>query len=98
MNSYAVFCFRRDLHLSIRRQRQMCIIDSAPYGELKLNERVSSCGTEMPHSLQAIFSEKTCSVPPTTTTVTSPFASLSAVAMDCSRRLACLLYTSPSPR
>ena len=38
----------------------------APYGELKLNERGSSCGTEMPHSLQAIFSEKTCSVPPTT--------------------------------
>ena len=29
----------------------------APYGELKLNERGSSCGTEMPQSLQAIFSE-----------------------------------------
>src|ERR1700682_3547535 len=29
----------------------------APYGELKLNDRGSSCGTEMPQSLQAIFSE-----------------------------------------
>src|SRR5215467_13698728 len=54
----------------------------APYGELKLNERGSSCGTEMPHSLQAIFSENTSSRPPTTTTVTSPLASFSAVAMD----------------
>ena len=50
----------------------------APYGELKLNERGSSCGTEMPHSLQASFSEKTCSVPSTTETVTKPCASLSA--------------------
>src|ERR1700720_519679 len=58
----------------------------APYGELKLKERGSSCGTEIPQSGQASFSEKTCSLPPTTATVTSPLASLSAVTMDCSRR------------
>src|SRR5215470_5830802 len=31
----------------------------APYGELKLKERGSSCGTEMPQSGQASFSENT---------------------------------------
>src|SRR5260370_1551407 len=56
----------------------------APYGELKLNERGSSCGTEMPHSLQAIFSEKTCSVPPTPTSVPCPFASLRPLALHSS--------------
>ena len=66
----------------------------APYGELKLNERGSSCGTEMPQSGQASFSEKTCSLPPTIATVTSPFASFSAVAMDCSRRAAMPGFTS----
>ena len=58
----------------------------APYGELKLNERGSSCGTEMPHSLHASFSENTCSVPSTTDTLTKPCASLSAVARDCASR------------
>src|SRR6266581_4474599 len=60
----------------------------APYGELKLNERGSSTGTEIPHSGHASFSENVCSFPPTTATVTSPLASFSAVAMDCSRRAA----------
>src|SRR5580693_116127 len=60
----------------------------APYGELKLNERGSNWGTEMPQSGQASFSEKTWSVPPTRETVTSPLASFNAVAMDCSRRAA----------
>src|SRR5271165_1143579 len=41
----------------------------APYGELKLNERGSNTGTEMPQSGHASFSEKTCSLPPTTATV-----------------------------
>src|SRR5580698_5048939 len=41
----------------------------APYGELKLNERGSNWGTEMPQSGQASFSEKTCSLPPTTARV-----------------------------
>src|SRR6266571_7103546 len=54
----------------------------APYGELKLKERGSSCGTEMPQSGQASFSEKVCSLPPTMATVTRPCANLSAVAMD----------------
>src|SRR5579872_681646 len=58
----------------------------APYGELKLNDRGSSCGTEMPQSGQASFSEKTWSAPPTIETVTSPDASFSAVAIDCSSR------------
>src|SRR2546425_8540349 len=44
----------------------------APYGELKLKERGSSSGTEIPHSGQANFSEKTCSAPSTTETVTRP--------------------------
>src|ERR1700688_606857 len=66
----------------------------APYGELKLNERGSSCGTEMPQSGQASFSEKTCSLPPTTTTVTRPDASFNAVAMDCSRRAAMPGFTN----
>src|SRR5260370_30587610 len=60
----------------------------APYGELKLKERGSSCGTEMPQSGQASFSEKVCSLPLTIATVTRPPANLSAVAMDCSRRAA----------
>src|SRR5579859_7770415 len=66
----------------------------APYGELKLKERGSSCGTETPQSGQASFSEKTCSLPPTTATVTSPPASLSAVAIDSSRRAAMPCLTS----
>src|SRR6267154_183428 len=48
----------------------------APYGELKLNERGSSCGTEMPQSGQASFSEKVCSLPPTIATVTRPLANI----------------------
>src|SRR5258708_4426822 len=66
----------------------------APYGELKLKERGSSCGTEMPQSGEASFSEKTWSLPPTMDTVTRPAASLSAVAMDCSRREAMPCLTS----
>src|SRR5215470_16832183 len=66
----------------------------APYGELKLNERGSSCGTLMPQSGQASFSEKVNSWPPTTATVTSPDASFSEVAMDCSRREAIPCFTS----
>src|SRR6266446_8744262 len=60
----------------------------APYGELKLNDRGSSCGTEMPHSGQASFSEKTCSLPLTTATATRPCASFNAVSMDCPSRAA----------
>src|SRR5580693_6515846 len=60
----------------------------APYGELKLKERGSSCGTEIPQSGQASFSEQKCSLTPTTATVTRPPASFSAVAIDCSRRAA----------
>src|SRR5260370_34931908 len=66
----------------------------APYGELKLNERGSSCGTEMPQSGQASFSENVCSLPPTVATVTRPLANLSAVAIDCSRRAAMPCLTS----
>src|SRR6267154_6608803 len=66
----------------------------APYGELKLKERGSSCGTEMPQSGQASFSEKVCSFPPTTATVTNPEASFNAVAMDCSSREAIPCLTS----
>src|SRR3974390_1146887 len=66
----------------------------APYGELKLNERGSSCGTDSPQSGQASFSENTCSLPPTTATVTSPCASFSAVAIDCSSREATPCFTS----
>src|SRR5260370_35984139 len=54
----------------------------APYGELKLKERGSSCGTEMPQSGQASFSEKGCSLPPTIATWTRPLPSLRAVAID----------------
>ena len=40
----------------------------APYGELKLDDLGSSCGTEMPHSLHAPFSEPPArSRPPPTT-------------------------------
>src|SRR5438034_2678695 len=60
----------------------------APYGELKLNERGSSTGTEIPQSGHASFSENVCSLPPTMATVTSPLASLSALAIDCSSRAA----------
>src|ERR1700736_5309109 len=60
----------------------------APYGELKLNDRGSSCGTETPQSGQANFSENTWSLPPTMETVTSPAASFSAVPIDCSSRAA----------
>src|SRR5579883_135393 len=56
----------------------------APYGELKLKERGSSRGTEMPQSGQANFSENVSSLPPTTATVTKPAASFRAVAIDCS--------------
>src|SRR5262250_1186794 len=44
----------------------------APYGELKLNDRGSSTGTEIPQSGQASFSEKVWSWPPTTEIVTRP--------------------------
>ena len=71
-----------------------CTAGQAPYGELKLKERGSSCGTEIPQSLQASFSEKTCSVPPTTATVTSPLANFSDVAIDCSSRDAMPGFTS----
>src|SRR6266571_8996090 len=60
----------------------------APYGELKLNERGSSTGTEIPQSGHASFSENVCSLPLTMATVTSPLANLSAVAIDCSSRAA----------
>src|SRR5437667_11072812 len=60
----------------------------APYGELKLKERGSSCGTEIPQSEHASFSENVCSLPPTMATVTRPLANLSAVATDCARRAA----------
>src|SRR5215469_3394466 len=66
----------------------------APYGELKLKERGSSIGTEIPQSGHASFSENVCSLPPTTATVTSPLASFSAVAMDCSSREAIPCFTS----
>src|SRR5579859_2176440 len=56
----------------------------APYGELKLKERGSSCGTLMPQSGHANFSENVNSLPPTIATVTSHEASFNAVAMDCS--------------
>src|SRR6516225_4830189 len=66
----------------------------APYGELKLKERGSSCGTLTPQSGHASFSEKVNSCPPTTATVTKPEVSLSEVAMDCSRRAAMPCLTS----
>src|SRR5215467_5669183 len=66
----------------------------APYGELKLNDRGSSTGTEIPQSGHASFSENVCSLPPTTATVTSPLASFSAVAMDCSSRDAIPCFTN----
>src|SRR6516225_1227197 len=66
----------------------------APYGELKLKERGSSCGTLIPQSGQASFSENVNSFPPTTATVTRPEASFSAVAMDCSSREAIPCFTS----
>ena len=46
----------------------------------------------------ASFSENTCSAPPTTATVTSPCASFSAVAMDCSSRAATRAASSATPR
>src|SRR5262245_49074571 len=66
----------------------------APYGELKLKERGSSCGTLMPQSGQASFSENVNSWPPTTATVTRPEASFKDVAMDCSSRDAMPCLTS----
>src|SRR5215467_502467 len=66
----------------------------APYGELKLNERGSSTGTEIPQSGHANFSENVCSLPLTTATVTSPLASFSAVAVDCSSGEAIPCFTS----
>src|SRR6202166_4860878 len=66
----------------------------APYGELKLKERGSSCGTEIPQSGQASFSEKTWSLPPTMDTVTRPAASLRAVVIDCSSREAMPGFTN----
>src|SRR5688572_30095967 len=66
----------------------------APYGELKLNDRGSSCGTEIPHSLQASFSENTCSPRSTTERVTSPCAIFSAVPNDCVNRPAIPSLTS----
>src|SRR6266403_4951796 len=66
----------------------------APYGELKLHERGSSCGTLRPQSGHASFSENVNSFPPTTATVTNPEASFKAVAMDCSSRDAIPCLTS----
>src|SRR6266403_3211548 len=66
----------------------------APYGELKLKERGSNCGTLMPQSGHANFSENVKSFPPTTATVTNPEASFNAVAMDCSSREAIPCLTS----
>src|SRR5215831_5954368 len=66
----------------------------APYGELKLNDRGSSTGTEIPQSEHASFSDNVYSLPPTIATVTSPLASFSAVALDCSSREAIPCFTS----
>src|SRR5260370_19557390 len=69
----------------------------APYGELKLKERGSSCGTELAQSGQASFSEKVCSLPPTIPTVTRPPARFSAVPMECLTRatVPCLTCRRP---
>ena len=66
----------------------------APYGLLNENERGSSCGTLVPHSVQASFCEYRRSSPFTTAISTSPPASLVAVSMDASRRFSIPGFTS----
>src|SRR3984957_6848044 len=58
----------------------------APYMLLNENDRGSSCGTLMPQSGHASFSEYRVSSPPTTATCTSPPASFIARPTDISRR------------
>src|SRR5271167_162419 len=58
----------------------------APYTLLNENDRGSSTGTLMPHSGHASFDEYSRSSPPTTATMTKPFASSIAVSIDFVRR------------
>ena len=58
------------------------------------NDRGSSCGTLVPHSVQASFCEYSRSSPLTTTISTRPLASLVAVSMEASSRFSIPGFTS----